>query len=268
MSGGYGMKHYLIQPTWRCHNNCAYCWVEQSVRIHPDLYKVKERPVEDWYDALKRDRPDIVDVSGGEPLLLNWVPSLMRAAKSITFGLSTNGLATDGIKDLCNEFIPNIVSINVSIHPTSKLRGNFERWKNSVTMLTEAGYRIHCNIVDAPGNVELAKQAIDWLNENKINYVVSPYELVSGLGTLKELGLSCMGGINHITVIPDGTAWPCLTTLRSPYYKERSIGNWLDGTLLENKQPCYLDCTDYYVLSKEHVAGDMWNVQAKPCEEK
>ena len=261
------MKHYLIQPTWRCHNHCSYCWVEQSVRLHPDLYKVKERPIEDWYNALKRDRPDIVDISGGEPLLIEWIPYLMKVARSINFGLSTNGLAVDGVKELCNKFIPNLISINVSIHPTSTVRGQYETWKNTVMTLSDAGYRVHCNIVNAPGNVELARNAISWAVENKIKYEISPYEQVSSLGTIKELGLLCKGGINHITVIPDGTAWPCLTTLRSPYYKERSIGNWLDGTMTKNIQPCYLDCTDYYILAKEHSNGDMWHVQAQPFEE-
>jgi len=262
------MKHYLIQPTWRCHNACPYCWVEQSVRIHPDLYNVKERPAEDWYNALKRDKPDLVDISGGEPLLVKWVPYIMKVAKSIAFGLSTNGLAVEGIKELCTDYIDNLVAINVSIHPTSTLRGQFERWKNSVIMLTEAGYKVHCNIVNAPGNVELAQPAINWLTANEITYEVNPYERVSGLGTLKEQGLTCQGGIDHLTIIPDGTAWPCLTTLRSPYYKERSIGNWLDGTIEPNKQPCFLDCTDYYVLSKEHSNGDMWGVNARPVEDR
>ena len=264
------MKHYLIQPTWRCHNRCEYCWVEQSVRINADLYYAKERPVEDWYNALKRDMPDLVDISGGEPLYLAWVPGLMRAASSIRFGLSTNGLAQRGIKDLCNDFIPNLIAINVSYHPTSCFPGYLEFWKYSVLSLMEAGYGVHCNIVDAPGNVELAASAIEWMKDNEVHYVISPYEQVSGLGVLKKSGLLCQGGVNHITVGPDGTAWPCLTALRSPYYKKMVLGNWLDNTIdITNKpQPCYLDCTDYYVLSKQHSAGDMWNVQARPAEEK
>jgi len=264
------MRHYLIQPTWRCHNRCFYCWVEQSVRIHRDLYTALERPVDDWYNALKRDRPELVDISGGEPLLLPWVPDLMRAARSIFFGLSTNGMATDGISDLCQAWIPNLVAINVSMHPTSCIPGWFDRWKHSVMSLMATGYAVHCNLVNAPGNTEKAAEALQWLRDNEIPFEVSPYELVSGLGTLKESGLRCQGGINHLTVTPDGTAWPCLTALRSPYYKERALGNWLDGTVdvARNPQPCYLDCTDYYVLAKKHAAGDMWNVQARPAEDK
>jgi hypothetical protein len=262
------MRHYLIQPTWKCHNRCEYCWVEQSVRIHPDLYNVKERPAVDWYNALKRDRPELVDISGGEPLLLNWVPDLMRAAQSINFGLSTNGLAQDGINNLCKNKIPNLISINVSHHPTVKSPGYISTWKFSVMSLMAAGYLVHCNIVAAPGNKELASDIINWMEVNEVSHEISPYEQVAGLGTLRETGLLCQGGINHITVAPDGTAWPCLTSLRSPYYKELALGNWLDGTLDISKkpQPCFLDCADYYILSKEHTAGDMWNVQARPAE--
>lgn len=226
--------------------------------------------MEDWYNALKRDKPDLVDISGGEPLFISWIPNLMRAASSIYFGLSTNGLAQTGIKNLCENRIPNLVSINVSVHPSSKIVGAFERWKISVLSLMAAGYSVHCNIVDAPGNVDAASESIRWMQENDVHFEVSPYEKVSDLGVMMKSGLLCEGGINHLVVAPDGTAWPCLTTLRSPYYKNTSLGNWLDNTIdiRRKPQPCYLNCTDYYVLAKEHTAGDMWNVQARPAEGK
>ena len=84
--------------------------------------------------------------------------------------------------------------------------------------------------------------------------------------TTNETGLICKGGIDHLVIAPDGTAWPCLSALRSPDWREMILGNWLDGKidLSRKPQPCYLNCTDYYVLKEQHSNGDMWGVDAKP----
>ena len=35
--GAIAMRHFLINPTWRCQNACSYCWVQQTVRVRPEL---------------------------------------------------------------------------------------------------------------------------------------------------------------------------------------------------------------------------------------
>lgn len=261
------MRHYLIQPTWRCQNKCSYCWMQATIGQRPDLLHAQERSAEDWYNALKRDRPELVDIAGGEPLLLEWVPDLMRICRSLRFGLSTNGLATRGIDNLCRSRVPNLVAVNVSLHPETRVPDYAERFKDAVMRLKAAGYHVHCNLVDAPGNVEKAAKLLAWMQDKDVAFEVSPFERVEQLGYQMETGLVCKGGVNHLVMAPDGSAWPCLTALRSPYYAELCLGNWLDDTVdvAKKPQPCYLACTDYYVLSKEHSAGDMWGVEARPA---
>ena len=266
------MKHYLINPTWRCHNAgiCSYCWVTQTVRQRPEMLQAQPRSLNDWVMAIQRDRPEVVDIAGGEPLLIGWIPGLLRACPDTLFGLSTNGLAKKMLTQLCRAKPPNLISLNISYHPdAAKQDRTYDtRWRESVLAVLATDGRPHVNIVDAPGNKEAAQGAIDWLEANSVKHEVSPYEEMEGLGELNAQGLCCEGGINHLTIAPDGRAWPCLTTLRSPFWRETCLGNWFDGALdLSHKtQPCYLACHDYYVLAQGHEAGDMWNVQARPCE--
>lgn len=266
------MSHYLMQPTWRCMNACSYCWCRKTVLTRPELVHAPERGLDDWARAIRRDAVSLIDIAGGEPCLLAWLPDLLRACPETRFGLSTNGLALATLERLMQRRPHNLVSVNLSYHPESveRLPGYLRAWKRAVQTCIAAGYqRTHCNIVATPANVEAAQAAIAWLKQVDVPYDLSPYEETAGLGALRPQGLTCQGGVNHLTLAPDGSAWPCLTTLRSPYWRETCLGNWLDGPLdLSRKpQPCYLDCADYYILATQHSAGDMWEVQARPVEE-
>lgn len=263
------MKHYLIQPTWRCHNRCSYCWVNTTVLTRPEMQAAPERPLADWVAAIERDRPDLVDIAGGEPLLVPWVIDLIEACPATRFGLSTNGLNARGIERLVSRRLPNLVAINVSYHPEAEDRwvGYRARWQQTVGSLKAAGYALGPNLVDHGANVERAAPVLRWLEGLGIRYAVSPYEESAGLGTPQAQGLCCQGGVQHLNIAPDGSAWPCLTSMRSPLWVEYRLGNWLDGPLdLSRKpQPCYLWCHDYYVLAPSHPNGDMWGVEARPC---
>jgi MoaA/NifB/PqqE/SkfB family radical SAM enzyme len=240
------------------------------VRDRPELYHAKERNPEVWERAIWRDKIELVDIAGGEPLLLPWIGSLIESCSYTAFGLSTNGLAYKEITRLCRLKPYNLVSINVSYHPdAARQRENYDaQWRLGVTALVEAGFTTHTNVVAYDDNSTAAAPIMAWLREQGIPCVVSPYEHMDVLGDKVAQGLCCQGGVNHMTVAPDGMAWPCLTTLRSPYWRETALGNWLDGAVdLERKeQPCHLRCVDYYVLQEQHSSGDMWHIEATPCD--
>lgn len=229
------------------------------------------RPMADWAAAIARDNPEVVDIAGGEPLLVGWIPELLRACPATWFGLSTNGLISPEILRLCEAKPQNLTSINVSFHPDAIERWPqyMNQWRWAVTTLRVAGFYVHCNVVNYADNVAAAEGVRAFLERLRVPLDISPYEEVAGLGERRGLGLVCQGGVNHLTVGPDGTAWPCLTALRSPYWKEMILGNWLDNTigLARKPQPCYLDCVDYYILPNQHIAGDMWQIEARPWGE-
>ena len=263
------MRHFLINPTWRCQNACSYCWVQQTVRVRPELMNAPERSMDDWVNAIRRDGVELVDVAGGEPFLLPWMPYLFPACPDTKFGLSTNGLALGGLRRMANMRPHNVTAINISYHPESHVDDYEMLWRQAIMAIRATGGKTHSNIVDVGDNVEASETAIEWMKALAILYEVSPYEDMSVLDEMQETPMCCKGGEQHLVVAPDGTAWPCLSWLRSPFWRDGILGNWLDGTvdLSRKPNPCHLYCIDYHVLKEHHVAGDMWLTEAHPCEE-
>lgn len=263
------VRHWLINPTWRCQNHCSYCWLNGSVRTRPEMMRAQERPLADWVHAIQRDRIEIVDIAGGEPLLLGWLAGLLDMCPQTVFGLSTNGLDMRALRVLSAQPHPNLVAINVSYHPDTaqRLPDYDARWQGAVLLLRDMSLPVHCNVVMYPDVVERSERMLAWMRQKQILHELSPYEDVGSLGIPQATGLCCQGGVNHMTVAPDGSAWPCLSTLRSPYAASMCLGNWLDGMidLSRKPQPCHLQCVDYFVLPSQHSAGDMWRIEAKPC---
>ncbi len=262
--------HYLLNVTWRCQNRCRYCWLNPSVRTRPEMLDAEERPAADWIAAIHRDRPGVVDIAGGEPFLYEGLLDIIAACPETHFGLSTNGISARVLDLTTGAPLQNVVSINVSYHPDAQAWQGYEpTWRRHVASLRAAHYRVHTNIVDHGDNVERAADTLRWLRGQGIHVAISPYEESAGLGEQLAQGLVCQGGIAHLNVAPDGEAWPCLTTMRSPYWEETRLGNWLDGAVdvARKPVPCHLACHDYYVLRERHEAGDMWGVAATPAPE-
>jgi uncharacterized Fe-S cluster-containing radical SAM superfamily protein len=266
------MKHYLMNPTWRCQSNCPECWVRQAFWWDPAIMGAVEAPFWAWRDAIAADTPDIMDVAGGEPLLVPWVIDLIHLFPQVKWGLSTNGLLTRRIDELAEAKLRNIVSINVSFHP------NITRWLHTykalylrtLRVLLNAGYSVHTSVVDYGDNVQVAREMVEHeCKEIGLPFYISPYEDMN-LDWNDPQGMLCQGGINHLVMDPAGDMWPCLSTLRSPYRHQRKMGNWLEKSPVIsrcNEQPCHVYCIDYHILAKQHPAGDMWNVQARPMPE-
>lgn len=264
-------RHDLYNLTWACQNACPECWMRATVGTRL-MREAATRPLDDWLRAVHRDPPDLIDVAGGEPLLVDWLPEFVRGVSPIRVGLSTNALSLEGILGLTRERLPNLVSLNLSYHPATRRPDYSIRFRAEALALKEAGYSVFVSVVDYSDNVERARRVLDSLAERGVGSVVSPYEEVSSLDTPMTQGLACKGGVNHLVVAPDGLAWPCLTSLRAPSYQETCLGNWLDGDgtspaidLSRKPQPCHLPCVDYYELRLKHPSGDMWRTEARPC---
>jgi len=266
------MKHYLIHPTWQCQNSCSYCWVENTIRNRPDLFNAPPATICEWNTALLRDTPDAVHIAGGEPFLSPVTIPLIEAwGDVVEFSLSTNGLCTNQIDILTNHsHLSKLTSVNVSYHPEQITLEKQSRHLHTISALQEHGYEVIVNIVNYQNNIYDSFQYLRNLKALGVNVVISPYEDSSCLHTLTHNPLQCQAGITHLVIAPDGRAWPCLTTLRSPFYPVYCLGNWIDG-LPEDisthvPYPCYLDCHDYK-LKREHIGGDIWGTNPTPYSE-
>ena len=260
--------HLCVNLTWLCQNECDVCWLNDTIRARGDQKMMRTRPLADWTAALHRDKPRVVDIAGGEPLLVPWLTDLLDQNPFTKFAISTNALSLQGVNRLCEVRRRNVVSINASIHPDCT-RPDYPRFFLAQVMrLVTKGYPVHCNLVDYGDDVERGAEIRKGLEKLGVTVVISPYERTDDLGEPNDIPLVCKAGQNHLVIAPDGTAWPCLTALRSPDWERYILGNWLDGEIDLNKvpRPCLLKCTDYLVLKTQHQAGDIWGVEPKPYE--
>jgi len=271
------MTHILLNPTWSCVNKCAYCWLNSTIRKRPELLNAKTRPFDDWLSAVKRElvkietttgrTPLVIDIAGGEPFLLPWIVEFIAHFPEVPVGLSTNGLPDHVLQLVRRPKLPNLISINMSYHPgTTERYPDYEQFfRNRVLDILGTGYPLHISAVGYGEGARLVRDLAGWATDIGIDVYVSPYEDMAMLADKQEQGLVCKGGINHIVVAPDGTSWPCLSTLRSPFWRESILGNWLDDNIdiSKKEQPCHIYCVDYYFLKHHHRDGDMWGVEAR-----
>lgn len=263
------MRHYLINPTWICPFKCSYCWVEATVRMRP-MFHAEARPWQDWAMAINRDGIELIDIAGGEPFVYDGLYELMEHCPRTMFGLSTNGWRHEEIgRFAARPRLINLISINCSLHPESRNRtGYLDRYAASINSLRSAGYPVMASIVCSGDNEAETERERAQLAEAGVHVSLSPFEDMQDVVELQDTPLLCQGGVDHLVLAPDGMAWPCLTTLRSPRWAETCLGNWIDGTLAPRRriQPCHEFCYDFYVLPKLHEAGDMWGVKARRAD--
>ena len=86
-------KTCLYYITLKCNDTCEFCplWNDEEAQ------KIKEAPIEKHCDNLKYSRlhgGDVLEVTGGEPLLYDNLPILLKKAKELGFkiNLMTNGI--------------------------------------------------------------------------------------------------------------------------------------------------------------------------------
>jgi hypothetical protein len=264
------MRHFLINPTWRCMAACTYCWMHATIRPRPAMFSVRERPAQEWIDAINRDGIEVVDIAGGEPLLLDWMPDLFAACPRTTFGLTTNTLNRREVDRIAQAKPRNLVSINASFHADT-YRWNpsyFSEYVDAVMALHSARLPVFTSVVDAPGEMVSADAHLGPLRDAGVRIIVAQYEHPDVVKVMRNTPLVCEGGVNHLTVAPDGSAWPCLTAMRIPEYADVCLGNWLDAGIdvARKPVPCYMNCADYYLIEPGSECENMWGLNVRAAE--
>jgi len=262
-------RHYLLNPTWRCPGSCPECWVRRTILLDPKALAEEEHGLDEWVEVFRRDPPATLDIAGGEPFSLPWLPAFIAELRDIRIGLSTNGLYEKHILQLCSRHLDNIISINVSFHPAMMTwyRGYIAQYKRVVSSLHDAGYHVFGSIVQYRDNLTKAMEVRGWFDDNGIPLIVAPYEDMERAAVKQSKTLDCDGGVAHKVFTPSGFVFPCLTSLRSPDRWEYVRGNVFDPSYDPKNEcggrSCQLFCYDYYVLQKDHPGGDMWGVNAR-----
>lgn len=193
-------------------------------------------PAQPWIDAWKKLRPEILDITGGEPFLQ---PELVRIIQELAANGSRMAM-TSNLSFPILEFVQKVTpdqmfSITASFHPsqngTAKKPMNPDIFLGRVLLLQEFGFRVTVNIVAYPEQIWLLPKHVKFFEDHNVRWHVDPYGPISYYPwryTEKERELlskfvgddrkqqpdigpvSCSGGQTHLSVQPDGSAWRCI----------------------------------------------------------
>lgn len=139
-------KYLQLYPTFRCNQRCSFCF-NDAMPMADSLQDMS------YGDALRllsicaaHGVPEI-DIMGGEPFLLQWMPDFLREAtgRGLRINISTNGSLT-GIVGRLTGLDPRLLTIGVSLEgSTQKLHneltcsGHFDDVLRFLSHLLDAG---------------------------------------------------------------------------------------------------------------------------------
>ena len=260
------LKTALWWTTMACNFKCAYCWQEQHQR-HGELLPVKFIDHDKWVNAWKRLSPNVLDITGGEPFLLpNFVQIVSSIASHSKIAITTN--LSHSLDEFINEVDPSrVVVITCSYHPSEYHKSSAitgDSFLGRCLLLKNSGYPVNVNCVAWPDQMYLIPSVIATFKNNGLRIHIDPYspsthhrfsysqkqleylrpyvvgnrsKAIAGLITDKPV--RCSGGIDHITVWQDGTAWRCLRDMES---KINPLGNIFDESfaLLDSPLACFV----------------------------
>ncbi len=246
--------------TWKCNFKCSYCWEVQRIikgELQPEPYKDYKL----WVNAWNRLKPQILDISGGEPFLQpNFIALLNELDPSIKIAITTN-LSFD-VVDFVQKVTPEkIISLTFSYHPTQKM--SRDQFGGKVLLVKNRGFKnITVNYVTWPEQIWQIEEYKKYFEETiGVRFHVDPYvptphfpytyssvesEYIKQfiepnrrhtLGVEDIFDVACSGGVNHISVEPDGSAYRCI---QDKVTHQPKIGNILesDFSLREKKTFC------------------------------
>jgi MoaA/NifB/PqqE/SkfB family radical SAM enzyme len=220
------MKSAVVFLTWRCGNNCPYCWERQRQK-HGDFTPEPLRDGLDWLEALNRIGFDVVDFSGGEPFMIPHFGELCRDVSG-RIGITTNGKHnfTDWIQ-ICQP--QKVCCMTLSYHPTED---DLMVFTGKLLFLLMRGYPVQVNFVAYPEQLWLTEYLKNWFGNLQIKFHVDPYAATEFrpyvynkverdylakyvqsdrvLDRIEPNDCLCTGGMDHLNIQPNGDAYRCI----------------------------------------------------------
>ncbi len=252
--------------TFACNFKCKYCW-EVQAQERGEFKPEPFLPWDKWVDVWNKLKPQYLDITGGEPFLpgIGLVQILEHLDKSIKVSITSN--LSHSLLDFVKVATPHQVhSITASFHPTENGTKanpmNPEIFIGRVKFLQEFGFQVTANMVAWPEQLWLIPHWVQMFDAQGIRWHVDPYQSIAYYPweyteAQKEMlrpfmrenrawGLDpkpdgkqvfCSGGIDHISVQPNGDAWRCILERQQLIGR---IGNVFDPDfrLATESRPC------------------------------
>jgi len=225
--------------TMACNFKCKYCW-EVQAQERGEFKPEPFQPWKKWLEAWNRLKPRFLDITGGEPFLpgIGLMEVLQGLDPEILVSITSN--LSHPILEFVQKITPRQVhSITASFHPsengTKANPMNPELFIGRVKLLQEFGFQVTVNMVAWPEQIWLIPHWVAMFEAQGIKWHVDPYasmtyfpwvytekqkELLARYITPNRVQgvnaqpdgkvVSCSGGIDHLSVQPNGDAYRCI----------------------------------------------------------
>ncbi len=265
-------QYIQFHPTLRCNQRCRFCF-------NPPRNNISDMSFDDaltLLEILLRNGIREIDIIGGEPLILEWMPEFVHIAikGGTSVNISTNGFSVEMIRKF-NDLDPDKFNIGISLEASTevihnRLTNSFNFYRTLagiselissgmdpivktvvsketmtdipviVSLMRELGVKryglIHMDIMtrdttrknealaycDFRGLYEIIKNKNEDMTIFKVN--ASCFEK----HTIPE-GAQCAGGVRKLSVMPDGSVYPCNLFQHFP---EFNLGNIFEDDLI------------------------------------
>jgi len=262
-----------LYPTTRCNQNCSFCFNSLSGLVK-DMSPANALGLLDiMLDLGIHD----LDIMGGEPFLLPWMPSFLHAAirEGIKVNISTNGSFPEVMEEF-RGLSPEKINIGISLEGSSAEThnpltnaANFEKALSSISSLVSMGFNPIVKTVVSSQTMADIQDIIAVLKQMDVQrYYLIHRDLFSMNHADKEDALSfpdfmsfflnlriqnpdfeinkvnascfeketlpkgvrCAGGARKLSIMPDGSLYPCNLFQHAP---EFNLGNIFSGSFNE-----------------------------------
>lgn len=233
-------------PTFKCNKKCRFCF---SREINFDDFP-KEK-IDHFIDFLVENKIKNLDILGGEPFLYKPFNELVEKAseKNIAITVSTNGTSIDSLKSFLKHFDNKKVKVGVSINesPNPALLEVIKHNKLWIKSVITKEKIPEIGIFEFAKNIGITYYLIymDALTEEDLSKSIPFYEFIDKIGTIKSLfpnvehvfckgfiggnlNYRCPAGSEKITIMPDGSIYPCYLLSSSLNYR---LGNIFESSL-------------------------------------
>ncbi|MBI5634220.1 MAG: radical SAM protein [Nitrospirae bacterium] len=254
-----------LYPTTRCNQDCAFCFNASSESLR-DL--THENALNLLDIMLKLGIPDL-DIMGGEPFLLPWMPSFLHTAtkEGIMVNISTNG-SFPAVMEKFRGLSPAQINIGISLegsaaqaHNRITNADNFAKALSSISSLVSMGLNPIVKTVVTVATMQDVQSIVHLLREMGVKryYLIHMDLLSKAYGSRQSVvsypdfldffyavrsantslqinrvnascfekqtlpkGIRCAGGVRKLSVMPDGSVYPCNLFQHAPEFR---LGN-------------------------------------------
>lgn len=242
------IEYVQFFPTLKCNKNCDFCFSKHL--FYDDL---SEDKIEELINFLNENKINSLDILGGEPFFYKFLPNLVEEVleKGINITISTNGTIIEELRAFLRNFGNEKLKIGVSINdpPTDdllKIIKDYKLWIKSVIIKKKSpeisliefaknlGIKYYLIYMDALTEKDL-KNTIPFFNfMRKIKELKNSFpnlEPIYCKGFIKgNINYRCPAGSEKISIMPDGSVYPCYLLAR---FKEYRLGNIFKNSLSE-----------------------------------